>query len=372
MRVALVATTGIAVPPPRYGGINRVVGTLADGLVDRGFDVTLFAAGGSRTRARLRPVPERPVSELPLAERSKFRCYQRQQLRAVAEAASEFDLIHSHVEHLLPLARRRELPAPLLTTMHNPLDDPTKRALLAGLPEVLAVSMSYDQRRPVADLPNVRWMGNVYAGLRFDTHLRFGAGERDERGPYFCYLGRVEERREAAAVIDIAVRAGVRLKMAGVIHPSDVAYWRAEVEPRLRRWPGQVEWLGELDDAGKAKLLRGARALLMPSKVREAFGLVFAEALACGTPVIACPRGSLPEIVRDGVHGYLRDDPRDLVAACRRLARNPSAIDRWACHDWVRQRFSTSTMVDNYVRVYERTVAYARARSGATDAKIRA
>ena len=370
MRVALVATTGLAVPPARYGGINRVVKALADGLVDRGVEVTLFAAGGSRTRARLRAVPERPVSELPPAERSRFQRYQRQQMLAVAEAAREFDLIHSHVEHLLPLARR-DLPTPLLTTMHNPLDDPGKRALLATLPEVLAVSLSYDQRRAVADLPQVRWMGNAYEGVE-GPHLRFGTGEGDERGPYFCYLGRLEERRDVAGVIDIAMRAGVRLKIAGSVYPADVEYWRAEVEPRLRRHSHQVEWMGELDDVEKGELLRGARALLMPSTVREAFGLVFAESLACGTPVIACPRGSLPEIVRDGVHGYLRDDVDELVAVCRHLARDPSAIDRRACHDWARQQFSATAMVDTYLRIYERTIAYARFRSATAAANTRA
>ncbi|REF37991.1 glycosyltransferase family 4 protein [Thermasporomyces composti] len=370
MRVALVATTGFTVPPPRYGGINRVVKALADGLVDRGVDVTLFAAGGSRTRARLRAVPERPVSELPLAERSRYQRYQQQQLLAVARAAGEFDLIHSHVEHLLPLARR-DLPAPLLTTMHNPLDDPGKRALLATLPEVLAVSLSYDQRRPVADLPQVRWMGNAYEGVE-GAHLHLGTGEGDERGPYFCYLGRVERRRDVAGVIDIAVRAGVRLKVAGSVYPADLDYWKTEVEPRLRRYSDQVEWLGELDDAEKGELLRGAQALLMPSRLREAFGLVFVESLACGTPVIARPRGSLPEIVRDGVHGYLREDVDDLVAACRRLARDPSVIDRRACHAWARRHFSVEAMVDTYLRIYERTIAYARTRSATAAVKTRA
>ncbi len=345
MRIAQIAPLQVAVPPKRYGGTERVIAELTDGLVRLGHAVTLFASGDSQTRARLvafvpaeqgfDPARAAEVIETHLAMLTEV--YRR-------AAAGEFDVIHSHLEHLtLPFVGSTRTPTVL--TFHSRLDRPALVRLLLAYPNVGYVSISDSQRAPV---PDIGWVATVYHGLDVQS-FPFSA----QPGSYLVFVGRIAPDKQPDHAIEIAKRAGVPLKIAAKIDPKDRVYFRQVVEPLLAH--PLIEFVGSVDERRKRELMRGASALLLPIDWPEPFGMVFIEALACGTPVLTRPRGAAPEIVEDGVTGYIRETDEELAAAVSALP----AIDRARCRQAAQQRFDTARMAANYVRVYEHLRAQA-------------
>jgi glycosyltransferase involved in cell wall biosynthesis len=338
LRIAEVAPLYVKVPPDRYGGTERVVHALTEGLVRRGHQVTLFAAGSSHTSAELHATVPLPLWQMEVNDPFAYRALQVEEL---IQRSDEFDVIHSHVEYLPWLAGDR-LQAPVLTTLHGRLDIPEHAALLAYNRDRPLVSISQSQRRPVEHL-RMNWIATVHNGLPLNALYSLGRGD----GGYLAYVGRVADEKDTAGAIRVAIRAGMRIKLAARIGPGDVDYFETHVKPLLGH--PLVDWLGELDDGCKNDLLGDAVALLLPVEWDEPFGLAFIEALAAGAPVISRVRGSLPEIVRSGEHGFLVETEDELVAACSKVR----SLDRRACREWALREFSVERMVAGYEQAFE-------------------
>lgn len=346
MRIAQVAPLAEAVPPACYGGTERVVHWLTEGLVARGHDVTLFASGDSRTSARLVACAPRA---LRLAGVKDTAPWNSGLVREVAQRAlqGEFDVVHAHVDHwgfvLSSLAG-----VPVVHTLHGRLDDADHHPVYSRASEAVLVSISDSQRTPV---PQATWAATVHHGLPLDL-FPFSPAPADP--PYVLFLGRISPEKRPHVAIDVAQRAGILLRIAAKVDAKDEEYFRQHVEPRLHE-PG-VEFLGEVGDEEKARLLGGARALLFPIDWPEPFGLVSIESLACGTPVVARPCGALPEVVEDGRTGFLARSDDELVRALGRVGE----LDRRECRAAFERRFSRERMVEDYERVYA-TLARAQA-----------
>ena len=340
MRIAQIAPLQVAVPPRGYGGTERVIAALTDALVQRGHDVTLFASGDSRTLAHLEPVVPAATGFGPTVDPVALHLTLLTEVYRQA-ASGAFDVIHSHLEHLtLPFIR--SVPTPTVMTFHSRLDHPALAPLLLAYPDAHLVSISDSQRQPVAD---ASWVATVYHGVDVH-HFPFSS----EPGAYLAFVGRISPEKGPEHAIAIAKRAGVPLKIAAKIDPKDRAYFKQTVQPLLD--DPLVDFVGPLNERHKRELLRGARALLLPLEWPEPFGIVFIEALACGSPVLTRPYGAAPEVIQDGVTGYLRVTDDELADAVGELF----ALDRAACRRSAEERFNTSRMADDYVRVYERLV----------------
>ncbi|HEX2164084.1 MAG TPA: glycosyltransferase family 4 protein [Thermoanaerobaculia bacterium] len=342
MRIAQVAPLEESVPPQGYGGTERVVHFLTEELVRRGHRVTLFASGDSETSAELVPICRRGL-RLDTASQDHLP-HQVLQLERVAQRAADFDVVHFHTEPLhLPLARR--LDTPHLTTTHGRLDLPDLAPLYTELCDVPLVSISDAQRAP---LPFARWLGTVHHGLPLDL---FHGEERP--GEYLVFLGRICRDKRIDRAIEIARRVDLPLRVAAKIEAKERDYYE-EVRPLLD--DPHVELLGEVGEDGKQELLGGARALLFPIDWPEPFGLVTIEALACGTPVVAWPHGAVPEVLEDGVTGFLVDSVEAAAAAVERIG----TLSRRRCREVFEERFSTPRMADDYLALYERLIAERR------------
>ena len=336
MRIAQVSPLFESVPPQSYGGTERVVSYLTEELVRQGHHVTLFASGDSKTRAELVPVTIRSL-------RLSRSCIDQLahhilMLEKLARRADEFDVIHFHIDYLhFPLSRRLDLLH--LTTLHGRLDIPDLMPLYREFPEMPVVSISDAQREP---LPWVNWLDTVYHGLPQDLyHLH------SEPGQYLAFLGRISPEKRVDRAIRIARRAGIPLKIAAKIDSVDREYFKEHIQPMLDG-PG-VEYLGEIGDHEKDELLGGACALVFPIDWPEPFGLVMIEAMACGTPVIAWRHGSIPEVIDEGVTGWVVDNEDAAV----RAARDACEIDRRVCRDTFGLRFTADRMARDYVALYE-------------------
>jgi glycosyltransferase involved in cell wall biosynthesis len=335
MRIAQVATLYESVPPRAYGGIERVVSWLTEALVERGHDVTLFASGDSTTRARL--VEACPNALRLIEDTADPQAFHVAMLERVVRMSTEFDLVHFHTDYQgFPFARR--LACPHLTTLHWRLDIPGLAALYREFSDLPLVSISDAQRAP---LPWVNWIGTVYHGLP-DSQMPFSA----EGGDYLAFLGRIAPTKRPDLAIEIAERAGIPIKIAAKIDNGDRWYYDGSIEPLFH--DPLVEYRGELADHEKGEFLAHARALLFPVDWPEPFGLVLIEALACGTPVIAFRRGSVPEIVEDGVTGFVVDDVESAVRAIGRL----DELSRADCRAAFERRFTVSRMTDDYLALY--------------------
>jgi glycosyltransferase involved in cell wall biosynthesis len=346
MRIAQVAPLYERVPPVRYGGTERVVAHLADELVRRGHSVTLFASGDSVTRARLRAAtptalrldPQKPD---PLAPHVL-------ELAQVFEQAYEFDVIHSHVDYLaFPFARL--VRTPTVHTLHGRLDLPYLIPLFAHFHDVPFVSISNAQRAPFQAL-DLNWTATVHHGLPLARYPFSPFG-----GHALVFLGRISPEKRPDLAIAVAKRVGLPLKIAAKVDAADRQYFEREIRPLLAH--RLIEFIGEVDEAGKTELLGNALALLFPVDWPEPFGLVMIEAMACGTPVIARPVGSVPEIILPGRTGLLGSTVDDLVAAVKRVA----TISRAACRRHVEAHFTVERMADGYEAVYSRLATSRRA-----------
>src|SRR3954451_6402647 len=308
VRVAQIAPLTESVPPQLYGGTERVVAWLTDELVAMGHDVVLFASGDSQTRARLVPCSREALRLDPTA--SDPLPHAVLQIETVRQQAARFDILHFHTDHLhLPVVR--SFGDRTLTTLHGRLDLPDLLPLFREFDDVPLVSIPDDKRKP---MPPVNWLGTVHHGLP----RNFLQAEADPRGGYLAFLGRISVEKRPDLAIDIAVRAGLPLKIFAKVDGADQAYFRSEVEPLLEH--PLVEFVGEIGDEEKQVALGDALAVLFSIDWPEPFGLIMIEAMACGTPVIAFRRGSVPEILEDGMTGFIVDDTDEAVVAVSRLA----------------------------------------------------
>jgi glycosyltransferase involved in cell wall biosynthesis len=340
LRIAQVAPLYESVPPKLYGGTERVVSFLTEELVRQGHDVTLFASGDSRTSAQL--VATSPAA-LRLAGGGDPVARHLCMLDEVFRRAHDFDVIHFHTEYLhFPYGSRLDVPR--VTTMHGRMDLPDLAPVLRRFPREPLVSISDAQRSPV---PFANWIGTVHHGLP-DGRLRF----QPERGRYLAFLGRVCPEKRPDRAIEIAVRTGLPLKIAAKVDRADRDYFEREIEPMLDH--PLVSLVGEIGDDRKAEFLGGALALLFPIDWPEPFGLVMIESMACGTPVIAFARGAVPEVMRDGVSGYVVSTVEGAVEAIRDLGR----LDRTKVRRYFESRFSVTRMADAYQAIYARLAGY--------------
>ena len=348
MRIGLLAPPLESVPPERYGGTERVVGWLAEALLARGHDVVVFASGDSPVDAPLVPIVERALWRDDRFTGDLLPFWSLVVGRAYANADG-LDLMHNHLDYFaFPVARFA--PIPTVTTLHGRLDLPELRPVFDEFRELLFVSISDAQRAPQ---PRARWAATVHHGMPRDA-LRPGY----RHGSYLAFCGRIAPEKGLDRAIEVAIAAGVPLKIAARLPLADRFggevdrdYYEARVRPFLGH--PLVEYAGELGDDEKERFLQDALALIFPIDWPEPFGLVQIEALACGTPVLARPCGTVPEIIEPGVTGYLCDTTADFVAAIERVEH----LDRRACRASFEERFTSDVMAANYERVYAAVLA---------------
>ena len=341
MRIAQIAPLFEAVPPKLYGGTERVVSSLTEELVAMGHDVTLFASGDSVTSAKLDAPWPRALRLDP--EIKDWVSTYAMLMERVYRRADEFDVLHFHVDYW-PNSLFSRQDVPFVTTLHGRLDIAEFNAIYSLFPTVPLVSISNNQRGPV---PHLGWAQTVYHGM--PQYLL--TPQPVETHDYFAFLGRISPEKGIERAIRIAQRAGVTLKVAAKVDKVDQEYFDREVAPLLAS--GGVEFVGEINDAQKPAFLSGARALLFAIDWPEPFGLVMIEAMACGCPVIAFRRGSVPEVMEDGVTGFIVDNVDEAVAACKRLPE----IDRVGVRARFDARFTARRMAEDYLRVYDRLIA---------------
>ncbi len=339
MRIALLSPIAWRTPPRHYGPWEQVVSLLAEGLVERGIDVTLFATADSQTRARLRSVCPRPWEEDPEIYPKVWECLHISEL---FEHAGEFDLVHNHFD-FLPLTYTALVEVPVMTTIHG-----------FSSPKILPVYEKYNGRVYYVAIsnadrsPRLSYLATVYHGIDLEKFTL-----REEPGEYLLFFGRIHHEKGAAEAIEIARRCGRRLRMAGII--QDREYFERRIKPQIDG--DQVVFEGAADPTRRDSLLGGALALLHPINFEEPFGLSVVEAMACGTPTIAFARGAMPEIIEEGKTGFLVASVEEAVAAVERAA----ALDRAHLRKVAQARFSAARMVDEYLALYQR-VLRARAR----------
>jgi glycosyltransferase involved in cell wall biosynthesis len=337
MKIAQVAPIFERVPPVTYGGTERVVSYLTEELVRQGHEVTLFASGDSITAANLVATVECSLRLASLQQ--DWLVYQTMLLDQVGMMAHEFDIIHFHTDYYhFPLAKR--LPVPHVTTLHGRLDLPELVPLYRHFCDVPVISISDNQRTP---LPWAAWQGTVYHGLPPDLYSL-----SPKTGDYFVFVGRISPEKRVDRAIEVARHAGKRLYIAAKVDKADEVYFDACIKPLLR--DPLVEYLGEVGEEDKHRLLQGAAALLFLIDWPEPFGLVVIEALACGTPVLAYGNGSVPEIVDDGITGFIVSNQEEAFAAADRL----DELDRAKCRRVFEQRFTSKRMADDYLALYRR------------------
>ena len=336
LRIAQVSPLYESVPPQAYGGTERVVSYLTDALVTQGHRVTLFASGDSHTTAELVPMCRRSLRLDPASVDSL--AHHMLMVERVAQRAGEFDIIHFHIDYVhYPVTRR--LRCHHVTTLHGRLDIADLFPLYQEFSDVPLVSISNSQRLP---LPDAHWVGTVHHGLPLDRFTFEAAA-----GDYLAFLGRISPEKRVDRAVEIARRVGLPLRVAAKIDDADRAYFTERIAP-LFELPF-VEYVGEIDETGKQEFLGRARALLFPIDWSEPFGLVMIEAMACGTPTIAWRNGSVPEVVTDGLTGFIVDGLDAAVAATRAAA----ALDRRRIRTAFEARFSADRMARDYVAVYE-------------------
>ncbi|WP_459615457.1 glycosyltransferase family 4 protein [Bordetella sp. 2513F-2] len=341
MRIAQIASLYEAVPPKLYGGLERVVSYLTEALVQQGHDVTLFASGDSQTAAELHASWPRALRLDPTV-RDRVAPHLLM-LEDVRRRAEEFDVLHFHVDYY-PFSLFSRQPVPFLTTLHGRLDLPELQPVFERFRDVPVVSISDSQRQP---LPQANWFSTVLHGLP-ENLLQPVANAQPG---YLAFLGRICPEKRADRAIRIAQAAGMKIKIAAKIDEADRDYYEQHMKP-LMALP-HVEYIGEISESQKAEFLGNAHALLFPIDWEEPFGLVMIESMACGTPVVAYNRGSVPEVLEHGVTGYIVEDEDGAVAALRQLDK----LSRPRIRREFERRFSATAMADRYVAVYKKLLA---------------
>jgi glycosyltransferase involved in cell wall biosynthesis len=341
MRIAQIAPLFEAVPPKLYGGTERVVHYLTEELVKMGHDVTLFASGDSVTSAELFPVVNEAlrldpdcIDPLP---------HHIVQLEQVINLHKSFDIIHFHTDYFhFPLSRR--ISTPIVTTLHGRLDIPDLQSLFNTFQDQPVVSISNSQRRP---LPHANWVGTVYHGVPESLH-KIGRGEEG----YLAFMGRISPEKGVDKAIEIALKSGIPLKIAAKVDKADKEYFELEIKHLLEN--PLVEFIGEISEREKTAFLGNAKALLFPINWSEPFGMVMIEAMSCGTPVIAFNRGSVPEIIDDGVSGYIVNNVEEAVNALEKI----NTMLRTMVRKVFEEKFTANRMAKDYLKIYELLVEH--------------
>ena len=342
MKIAQIAPLIESVPPRLYGGTERIVSYLTEELVRQGHDVTLFASGDSVTAAELVPCSRSALRHDP-AVHGPLPHYMVM-LERVKARADDFDILHFHIDHLhLPLMRERA--ERTLTTLHGRLDRPELEMLFAEFDDMPVVSVSGNQQRPLA----ANWIATIHHGLPLEQY-RFAPGGGSG---HLAFLGRLSPDKRPDRAIEVARRSGLELRIAAKMDPAHKAYFAEVLRPLLKQ--PHVEFLGEISEERKQDFLGGARALLFPIDWPEPFGLVMIEAMACGTPIIAWPCGAAPEVIEDGVNGFLVDSVEAAVAAVGKL----DLLDRREVRRSFERRFSVERMARDYLEAYESLIGRA-------------
>lgn len=335
MRIAQIAPLTEAVPPKLYGGTERVIHWLVEELVALGHDVTLFASGDSRTSAKLQPFWPRAL-RLDGSIRDPYSLHVSM-LEHVRRQADAFDVLHFHLDYF-PFSLFSRQPTPFVTTLHGRLDLPEMQPVFDTFSSVPVVGISNAQRRP---LPQARWMKTIHHGLPENLFV-----PAPIKPSYFAFLGRISPEKRVDRAIRIAEACGIPLKIAAKVDRADRDYFEVEIRPLLAS--PNVEFIGEIADKDKSEFLGGAVALLTPIDWPEPFGLVMIEAMACGTPVIAFNRGSVPEIIDEGVTGFIVEDEAGAIGAVDRL----SHLSREGVRRRFEERFTARRMALDYLSVY--------------------
>jgi glycosyltransferase involved in cell wall biosynthesis len=342
MRIAHVAPLFESVPPRYYGGTERIITYLVDGLVELGHEVTLFASGDSKTTATLVPVRDQALRLDPYPLKSQIAAHLAM-LDEVRRRADEFDIIHFHLSHFLHFPFFEHMPERTVTTPHGRLDYKDLPGAYRRWPRFPMISISNRQRQPLAE---ANWVGTVHHGLPLDLYKPIP--RREAESGYLAFLGRLSRDKRPDRAIEIARRSGMKLRMAAKVGDDDRAYFHDTVEPLIDGV--SIEYLGEIGEDQKADFLGNASALLFPIDWPEPFGLVVIEAMAFGTPVVAWNSGAMHEIVDQGVTGYIVDTVDDAVAAVDKAVK----LDRSQVRAAFEKRFSAMRMASDYVAIYAR------------------
>jgi glycosyltransferase involved in cell wall biosynthesis len=345
MRIAQIAPLTEAIPPKFYGGTERVVSWLTEELVALGHDVTLFASGDSITAANLEPMWPRAL-RLDGSIRDPIALHMMM-LERVRQRARDFDLLHFHLDYY-PFSLFSRQTTPFLTTLHGRLDLHEHQPVFETFRDVPVVSISNAQRRPV---PDASWVKTVHHGMP-ETLLT----PQPVRPEYLAVLGRISPEKGVDRAVRIAAMAKMPLHVAAKVDAVDRDYFKRDIEPLFAQT--HVKFIGEISDREKSGFLSGAKALLMPIEWPEPFGLVMIEAMACGTPVIAYKSGSVPEIVEDGLTGFIVSDERSAVEAVRRLP----ALSRARIRRRFEERFTARRMAQDYEAIYHWMITTAKPR----------
>lgn len=343
MKIAQLAPLYESVPPKLYGGTERVVSTITEALIQDGHEVTLFASGDSETSAELVPVCPKA---LRLAEIKDPCADHMLQLAMAYDRAAEFDIIHSHVDYFaFPFAEKSATPT--VTTLHGRLDMPELQAIHRHYWEHPLVSISHSQRAP---FPFANFVGTVYHGLSLGQIEYY-----PQPGDYLAFLGRISPEKRPDMAIAIARKAGIPLKIAAKVGENDRVYFETVIKPLLD--PPFVEFVGEINDEEKNVFLGEALALVFPIDWPEPFGLAMIESLACGTPVIARPCGSVPEILVQGKTGFIHSELDQMAEAVQKIGQ----ISRKDCRKHVEEHFSAETMTRGYEQIYKKMIGAGKA-----------
>lgn len=339
MRIAQVAPLYESVPPKYYGGTERIVSYLTEELVHQGHKVTLFASGDSVTKARL-IAPCRRALRLDKTSIDQM-AHHILMLEQVFRDAAQFDIIHFHIDYLhFPLSRRQRTPH--VTTLHGRLDIPDLVPLYKKFRDIPVVSISDAQREP---LPWIDWRGTVYHGLPGDLYTF-----QEKPGKYLAFLGRISPEKRVDRAIQIAKKVGMEIKIAAKVDATDREYFEEMIKPLLNDpW---TDYIGEIGEGEKDEFLGNAYALLFPIDWPEPFGMVMIEAMACGTPVIAYNQGSVPEVIEEGVTGFIVENLEEAVRAVKMV---PSLSRKW-CRQVFEERFSASRMASDYLLIYNQLI----------------
>ena len=339
MRIAQVAPLTEAIPPKLYGGTERVVFWLTEELVALGNDVTLFASGDSHTSAKLDASwPNALRLDGSIRDPNALHMVM---LERVRRCSDKFDLLHFHLDYY-PFSLFSRQDTPFITTLHGRLDLPEHQPVFSEFRNIPLVSISNSQRRPV---PQANWVRTIYHGVpeKLLTPLSI-------KPSYVASLGRIAPEKSMDRAIRIAKRCGIPLKIAAKVDPVDQKYYQEVIKPLLD--PPFIEYIGEISDQDKSEFLSGAIALLVTIDWPEPFGLVMIEAMACGTPIVAFNRGSVPEIVEDGITGYVVEDELSAVSAVNRIHR----LDRRKVRTRFEERFTARRMANDYLRAYRQVM----------------
>lgn len=339
MRIAQVAPIVERVPPKKYGGTERVVHSLTEELVKRGHEVTLFASGDSKTSAKLISVYPKSLREVKLKDLYGQNIWTMLNIGLAYSQADSFDIIHDHVGHpSLPTANIS--PTPVVMTLHGAFTAENKR-IFETLKKPYFVSISESQAKSA---PNVNYAGNVYNGLPMENYPF-----SEENDGYLLFVGRISMEKGVHHAIEVAQYLDLPLIIAAKLESVDLPYFNEYVGPRLSE---NIKWIGEVDEAERNILMSKALCFLHPVTWKEPFGLTMIEAMACGCPVVALNKGSIPEVVENGRSGYVVNDIDEMIDAVNHIKR----IDRAECRQYSLENFSATRMAEGYEKIYEKII----------------